>query len=146
MKIVICHPILPAPLRLTDNYNYCSVSVSVSVLYTEINDLHHICFSSWPPPQFVLQTWLELIPTKFIIWFPPLFQLEPELTGSVGPDSHMLFYLYEYCYSLLAVMVTNVGEILQMEIFQITLKLPPLWLMLFVMKSCPYFVFKTFCF
>ena len=85
MKIVICHPILPAPLRLTDNYNYCSVSVSVSVsvLYTEINDLLHICFSCWRPPQFVLQTWLELIPTKFIIWFPPLFQLELELTGWV---------------------------------------------------------------
>ena len=59
----------------------------------------------------------------------------------------MLFYLYEYCYSLLAVMVTNVGEILQMEIFQITLKLPPLWPMLFVvMESCSYFVFKSFCF
>ena len=44
-------------------------------------------------------------------------------------------------------MVTNVGEILQMEIFQITLKLPPLWPMLFVvMESCSYFVFKSFCF
>ena len=59
---------------------------------------------------------------------------------------HMLFYLYEYCYSLLAVIVTNVGEILQMEIFQITFKLPPLWPMLFVMESCPYFVLKSFCF
>ena len=58
----------------------------------------------------------------------------------------MLFYLYEYCYSLLAVIVTNVGEILQMEIFQITFKLPPLWPMLFVMESCPYFVWKSFCF
>lgn len=159
MKIVI----LSFLLWLTDNYRSysISVSVSVSVLYT---DHLHISFCSWWwwPPQFVFQTWLKLIPSKFIIRsFSSNLISSFVSTWAVASwvgwtchtatlphcHSHMLFYLYEYCYSLLALMLTNVGEILQMEIFQITFKLlPPLWPMLILMESCPYFVFKSFCF
>ena len=51
MKIVICHPCLPA---LINRQLYLSLSLSLSAL--QIRDHLHIYFGSWWRPEFVLQS------------------------------------------------------------------------------------------